>query len=434
MGRGGGGGGGGSSEALRLPNGVRDLVFRSRIGLGTFSTVKVATLGATGERVAVKCLSLPKIRALHQETNALRELRVLKAMSGIGALGGSGARHPLVVAVFGALRDGLSLYIVLELCGGGDLETRLDAVERFAEGEAQFYAGSIALGLAALHARGFCYRDLKPENVLLANDGSIRLSDFGLAIERRRTSTVCGSRHYMAPEIRTALSYDPVKSDWWAFGVCVCELLSGWTPFDPDVVQAPAAAAHVHMHERARGGGVAAAIHRVDPFALERNALTVGADDALDHVVRAVVESQAGSQEETPTDGDAAADATNTFAAFAFTPSARILITRLLDIDPASRMASACEVRTSSWFAGVRFNDLLSGQAPPPWVPAPGQRVGGGAAAALELALDGEEEEGSAGGDGGSGARGVAVEESDTTTTFARAWAWEAQHFANWQA
>jgi hypothetical protein len=171
MGRGGGGGG----EAARFPNGVRDLVFRSRIGLGTFSTVKLATLATTGERVAVKCLSLPKIRALQQETNALRELRVLKAMSGIGALGASGARHPLVVAVCGALRDGLSLYIVLELCGGGDLEARLDAVERFAEEDAQFYAGSIALGLAALHARGFCYRDLKPENVLLAYDGSFLL-------------------------------------------------------------------------------------------------------------------------------------------------------------------------------------------------------------------------------------------------------------------
>ena len=92
-------------------------------------------------------------------------------------------------------------------------------------------------------------------------------------------------------------------------------------------------------------------------------------------------------------------------------------------------MASAREVRTSSWFAGVRFDDLLSGRAPPPWVPAPGQRAGEGAAAALELALDDEEEK-EYGGDGGA----AAAETSDATTKFAQAWAWEARHFANWQA
>jgi serine/threonine protein kinase len=228
----------------------------------------------------------------------------------------------------------------------------------------------------------------------------------------------------MAPEIRTALSYDPVKSDWWAFGVCVCELLSGWTPFDPDV-EAPAAAAP-QMHERARGGA-AASIHRVDPFALERNALAMDADAALDRVARAVP-PVVESREESP-GGGADADAANAFAPFTFAPSARLLITRLLDIDPTTRMASAREVRTSSWFAGVRFDDLLSGRAPPPWVPAPGQRAGEGAAAARELALD-EGEEKEYGGDGGA----AAAETSDATTKFAQAWAWEARHFANWQA
>ena len=366
----------------RFPNGIRDLTLEGSLGSGTFSTVRVATDAQSGTRVAVKCISLAKIRSLGQETNALRELRVLKAMSGFGALGASGERHPLIVAVLGALRDQQSLYVVLELCEGGDLERRLDSVERFVESDAQFYAGCIALGLEALHARGFCYRDLKPENILLAHDGTVRLSDFGLATERdRRTSTVCGSRHYMAPEIRTQRSYDPVRSDWWAFGITVAELLSGWTPFDPDIVVG---------HGEKTGG---------DPFALERKICDESIGVALDRVQSTI--------------------ATHDDPAFDFSPGARLLMARLLDKDPATRMSTGRDVRAASWFTAMSFERLLSRQETPPWVP-PVHDIEAETAASPREDVHAFSKK---------VVEGALVEEDLVDDAFARSWEWEASTF-----
>lgn len=99
----------------------------------------------------------------------------------------------------------------------------------------------VALALDALHTVGYAYRDLKPQNILLHEDGHIRLGDFGVAkviCHRRqgahRTSTFVGTLEYMAPEI-VAGDSQYAHVDWWAYGILAYELLYGKTPFQSKI-------------------------------------------------------------------------------------------------------------------------------------------------------------------------------------------------------
>lgn len=89
------------------------------------------------------------------------------------------------------------------------------------------------LAIEFLHTKDIIYRDLKPENVLIDQEGNIKLSDFGLSrlnIKANEAKSICGTPEYLAPEIIMKLGYGkPV--DWWTFGSIVFEMLTGFPPF-----------------------------------------------------------------------------------------------------------------------------------------------------------------------------------------------------------
>ena len=98
-------------------------------------------------------------------------------------------------------------------------------MRRFDENAALHYAGCVAAALEAIHARGWAYRDLKAENVVLAPSGYAKLVDFGLAKRvgaNERLFTVCGSEEYMAPEVVQQTGHD-CACDWWGVGVLLYE-------------------------------------------------------------------------------------------------------------------------------------------------------------------------------------------------------------------
>lgn len=81
-----------------------------------------------------------------------------------------------------------------------------------------FYASEIVSALEYLHARNIVYRDLKPENLLLAKDGHLKITDFGFAKKLTdRTWTLCGTPEYLAPEIIQSKGHNKAV-DWWALG------------------------------------------------------------------------------------------------------------------------------------------------------------------------------------------------------------------------
>lgn len=97
------------------------------------------------------------------------------------------------------------LFMVLEFQAGGEIFYHMNKVQRFSEKMAKFYFSEILLALEYLHSRNIFYRDLKPENVLLDEEGHVKLADFGISrfnfSDKERSHSFCGSPEYMSPEM-----------------------------------------------------------------------------------------------------------------------------------------------------------------------------------------------------------------------------------------
>ena len=99
--------------------------------------------------------------------------------------------------------------------------------------DVQIYVAEVALALHHLHTNGVVYRDLKPENLMIAEDGHLKLADFGLALEIGPTGysrSLCGTLEYIAPEVIRHLRYN-FAVDWWSLGILTYELIFACTPF-----------------------------------------------------------------------------------------------------------------------------------------------------------------------------------------------------------
>ncbi len=111
----------------------------------------------------------------------------------------------------------------------------------------KFYAAEVIVALEMIHKNNIIYRDLKPDNIVIDNDGHIKLIDFGFskclsASNNYRTFTNCGTLGYTAPEILLNVNSGySFSTDIWAFGIFLCEMVQGSIPFehkdDPNAIQ-----------------------------------------------------------------------------------------------------------------------------------------------------------------------------------------------------
>ena len=131
------------------------------------------------------------------------------------------------------MHDETGLYFLLDYLPGGELRTLAKKHLAFRPEVLKFYAAEMLLALEHLHRMGIVYRDLKLENIILTESGHIKLIDFGLSKQigkRGRTYTQCGTCAYLAPEVINKIGYS-FTVDIWAFGILICEMVGGFTPF-----------------------------------------------------------------------------------------------------------------------------------------------------------------------------------------------------------
>lgn len=197
---------------------------RGHFGHTCLAMVKKGEL--KGQSVAVKVISKAKMTTAIAIEDVRREVKILKALTG----------HHNLVKFYDACEDDLSVYIVMELCEGGELLDRILARGgKYFEEDAKVVVAQILSIVAFCHLQGVVHRDLKPENFLFTtNDESAQLKaiDFGLSDFVRpdgRLNDIVGSAYYVAPEVLHR-SYS-IEADVWSIGVITYILLCGSRPF-----------------------------------------------------------------------------------------------------------------------------------------------------------------------------------------------------------
>lgn len=195
-----------------------------RIGRGGMGTVYAGVNVQTEEPAAIKALASS---LSHEEGFRLRfeaEIETLRKLN-----------HPNIVRLFGFGHEGEQLFYAMELVDGTSLEDEVRGGRHFSWREVAEIGAEICAALRHAHDRGVIHRDIKPANLLLASDGHVKLSDFGIArlfgnVGMTAAGSVIGTVEYMAPEQADGQPVDP-RADLYSLGGVLYALLARRPPF-----------------------------------------------------------------------------------------------------------------------------------------------------------------------------------------------------------
>ena len=205
---------------------IDDFVLKEDIGEGNFGKVKKCIYKQTGEEYAIKIINKKKIKD-KMKNSFFKENDIATKFN-----------HINVIYVFQIFEDKENFYLVMEYCQKGELFDYIVEKQRLSENEAAIFFYQLINGVEYIHSQGIAHRDLKPENLLLTNDKTLKIIDFGLSHEFDPYTTLlktkCGSPSYAAPEIISCPYYDGFKTDIWCCGIILYAMLCGFLPFEGD--------------------------------------------------------------------------------------------------------------------------------------------------------------------------------------------------------
>lgn len=211
-----------------------------KIGDGGMAVVYKAKDRLLNRNVAIKILKPEFIRDPKFIDNFRRESQAAAGLS-----------HPNIVAVYDVGKEGNIYYIVMELVDKGNLSDIIEKQAPLNERHVIDISRQIATALSFAHKKNLIHRDVKPHNILMAEDGTFKIADFGIARAVNKgtlvnnTNVVMGSVHYLSPEQARGSAVD-ARSDIYSLGILMYEMLTGRVPFDGENA---VAVALMHMND-----------------------------------------------------------------------------------------------------------------------------------------------------------------------------------------
>ncbi len=209
------------------------------IGKGGMADVYLALDTILNREVAIKILKSDLTGDLYSVERFKRE-----------AFAVSKLMHPNIVEIYDVGEQDNHYFIVMEYVSGSTLKKLIQKRGKLDKKEAIFIMKQLSSALCHAHSENIIHRDIKPQNVIVKDDGTVKILDFGIALasdamQLTANNTVLGSVHYLAPELSKG-SYASIQSDIYALGVVFYELLSGTVPYK---AQTPIDVAIKHLNE-----------------------------------------------------------------------------------------------------------------------------------------------------------------------------------------
>ncbi|XP_042891729.1 serine/threonine-protein kinase Nek4-like isoform X2 [Penaeus japonicus] len=198
------------------------------IGKGSFGKVCIVQKRDSKQMFAMKYMNKTQCEARDALSNVFREIEILASLS-----------HPFLVNLWFSFQDEEDMFMVVDLLLGGDLRYHVQQGVQYTDDAVRLYILEVAAALQYLHTRSIIHRDIKPDNLLLDEEGHVHLTDFNIATVLRDdqlATSMSGTKPYMAPEVfecaaDTCDGYSfPV--DWWSLGVTAYEVRRGKRPYD----------------------------------------------------------------------------------------------------------------------------------------------------------------------------------------------------------
>lgn len=212
-------------EQINEVNFLKEFKIKHVLGKGSYGEVKLCVNEKTGQLFAVKIYPKKFLKDKIKKQNLQNERDLLLQID-----------HENIIKLYKTVDGAQFIYLLTEYAGKASLHEVLTNSTKTCidENDAKDVIRQLCKAILYLHEEGIIHRDVKLHNILINDEGQLKLIDFGFALKLKEDELIhvfCGTPSYMSPEIVNRIPYDGKASDIWAFGVCIYRLVVGTFPF-----------------------------------------------------------------------------------------------------------------------------------------------------------------------------------------------------------